>query len=78
VASLRAQVSRASLAAKEVAIAGAGTHKTDEHQSALEADMRIRAFRQHLKEIHQNETEVRNQNRLSARLSRLWSRTAPK
>jgi hypothetical protein len=44
---------------------------------ALEVDMRIRAFRQHLKELHESEAEERNKNRLSARLSRLWNRTRP-
>ena len=44
---------------------------------ALEADMRIRAFRQHLREIHVHESEARKPAGLSARLSRLWSRTRP-
>jgi hypothetical protein len=82
VASLRAQASRASLADGEPA-AGvtAGVTATEAPRStdnsvALEADVRIRAFRQHLKEIHSHETETRNRNKLSARLSRLWNRTA--
>jgi hypothetical protein len=44
---------------------------------ALEADIRIREFREHLREIHSQEEQSRNQSRLSARLSRLWTRTAP-
>jgi hypothetical protein len=73
-ASLRAQATRASLAAREAA---GEDGETATNQPALEADMRIRAFRQHLKEIHCHEAEVRQQNRLSARLTRLWGRTTP-
>ena len=36
---------------------------------------RIRAFRQHLKEIHEREAEERAQRTLTARLSRLWRKT---
>lgn len=45
--------------------------------SQLSADERMSAFRQHLQEVHQREVEERSQNRLSARLSRLWRRTGP-
>jgi chromosome segregation ATPase len=86
VASLRAHSSRSSLAAGEPAAAAVEAStvgatatespKTTDNSIALEADMRIRAFRQHLKEIHCHETEARNRNKLSARLSRLWNRTA--
>jgi len=86
VASLRTHASRASLAAGEhtataTSTANASSAATEAPRStdistALEADLRIRAFRQHLKEIHSHETETRNRNRLSARLSRLWNRTA--
>jgi hypothetical protein len=44
----------------------------------LETDMRIRALRQHLLEIHEREEEERRQRSLTARLSRLWSRTSPR
>jgi hypothetical protein len=44
----------------------------------LEPDRRIRALRQHLQEIHQREEEERRQRSLTARLSRLWSRTSPR
>jgi len=45
---------------------------------ALEPDLRLRALRQHLMEIHQGEEEERRQRSLTARLSRLWSRTSPR
>jgi len=84
IAALRAHASRASLAAGEPTAAATATPaakatespKSTDNSIALEADMRIRAFRQHLKEIHSHETEARNRNKLSARLSRLWNRTA--
>jgi hypothetical protein len=44
----------------------------------LEPDLRIRALRHHLLEIHQREEEERRQRSLTARLSRLWSRTSPR
>jgi hypothetical protein len=77
-ASHRASLSRASLAAGEVAHVANSRKEEADHQEPLDVDLRIRAFRQHLKEIHHHEAETRNQNRLSARLSRLWSRTTPK
>jgi hypothetical protein len=43
----------------------------------LEADERIRAFRQHLREIHEVEEEQRMKRGLAARLSRLWRNTGP-
>ena len=45
--------------------------------AGLEADERIRAFRQHLKELHDHEAEQRADRTLSARLSRLWRHTGP-
>jgi uncharacterized small protein (DUF1192 family) len=45
---------------------------------ALEADERIRAFRQHLQELHKNEEAERAARRgVATRLSRLWRRTGP-
>jgi chromosome segregation ATPase len=44
----------------------------------LTIDERIQALRLHLKEIHDREEEDRRNKRLSARLSRLWSHTAPR
>jgi hypothetical protein len=78
VASLRSQAARASVAAYEINGHGASSAAAGDGSSALDADIRIRAFRQHLKEIHSHEAEVRNSNRLGARLSRLWTRTVPK
>ncbi len=43
----------------------------------LDPDQRIRAFREHLKEIHHEEAEQRLKRGLAARLSRLWSHTGP-
>jgi hypothetical protein len=39
--------------------------------------MRIHAFRQHLKEIHDREAAASQNSGLAARLARLWGRTAP-
>ena len=78
VASLRSQVPRAALTARENKGPATGSDASSDVPSALEADIRIREFRQHLKEIHCHEAEARNRNRLGARLSRLWARTGPK
>jgi hypothetical protein len=43
----------------------------------LEPDERIRAFRQHLCELHRREQEERSARSLSSRLSRLWRHTGP-
>jgi hypothetical protein len=77
-ASHRASLTRASLVVSEATHQAHSNTEAADHQEPLEVDLRIRAFRQHLKEIHHDEAETRNQNRLSARLSRLWSRTTPK
>lgn len=45
--------------------------------SATDADERIRAFRLHLKELHESEDQRRAGRTLSARLSRLWRNTGP-
>lgn len=45
--------------------------------SAIEADERIRAFRLHLKELHEREAARRKQSGLAGRLSRLWHHTGP-
>ncbi len=78
VASLRSQVSRAALTARENKGPATGSDASSDVPAALEADIRIREFRQHLKEIHCHEAEARNRNRLGARLSRLWTRTGPR
>jgi hypothetical protein len=78
VASFRSQAARASVAAHEATAPGGPAAPTGEGSSPLDADMRIRAFRQHLKEIHTHEAEARSSKRLGARLSRLWGKTVPK
>jgi len=78
VASLRSQVSRAAVSAHVSEGHAARSDASSDLPSALEADIRIREFRQHLKEIHSHEAEARNHNRLGARLSRLWTRTGPR
>ncbi len=75
VASLRSQASRAAVAAHESEGHAARSDAIGDVSPALEADIRIREFREHLKEIHCHEAETRNRNRLTARLSRLWTRT---
>jgi hypothetical protein len=42
-----------------------------------EADERIRAFREHLRELHKSEAQERANRSLSSRLSRLWRNTGP-
>ena len=78
VASLRSQASRAAVTARESEGHATRSDASSDVPSALEADIRIREFRQHLKEIHCHEAEARNRNRLGARLSRLWTRTGPR
>jgi hypothetical protein len=77
IASVRAQTLRVSLHSDEHSGSDDAVRAGAEASGPLEADLRIREFRQHLREIHSQEEELRNRNRLSARLSRLWSRTAP-
>jgi hypothetical protein len=45
--------------------------------SATEADERIRAFRQHLKQLHEDEAAQRANRSLASRLSRIWRNTGP-
>ncbi len=78
IASLRSLASRAAVSAQQGEGRAARSDASSDVPSALEADIRIREFRQHLKEIHCHEAEARNHNRLTARLSRLWTRTGPK
>jgi chromosome segregation ATPase len=46
-------------------------------EAGLEADERIRAFRQHLQDLHHREEEERAARSLSSRISRLWRHTGP-
>ncbi|MFO0909559.1 MAG: hypothetical protein U0794_14590 [Isosphaeraceae bacterium] len=43
---------------------------------SLDPDERIRAFRQHLQELHQREAEERAKRGLTARISRIWRHTS--
>lgn len=74
-AALRRELTREPLQRRE----GQGEPAKPAHQdlSLVTAEERMLAFRQHLQEVHQRELEERSQNRLSARLSRLWHRTGP-
>jgi hypothetical protein len=71
---MRSQLARDSLRRKEEQIRSTGVVSATA-EPALDPDMRIRALREHLKEIHQDETEQRMQRSLVARLSRLWNHT---
>jgi len=74
-AELRTKLSQASLVQPH---ASRPIHKTEDQTRDPEPDVRIRALRQHLLEIHQREEEERRQRSLAGRLSRLWSRTSPR
>jgi len=74
---LRSQLARDSLRRQEEHVKSTGAVPSS-RESLLEADMRIRAFREHLKEIHHDETEQRMRRSLAARLSRLWNHTSAK
>jgi hypothetical protein len=45
-----------------------------DRESLSEGDTRLRAFRDHLREIHQNEQQARREGGLVNRLTRLWNR----
>jgi hypothetical protein len=47
---------------------------TRDDKSLTESDTRLRAFRDHLREIHEDEQRERKENTLANRLSRLWKR----
>jgi hypothetical protein len=73
---MKTQMARESLRRQEGQLKPGGTpHAEAGH--ALEADQRIRALREHLKQIQDDETEQRMRRSLSARLSRLWHHTSP-
>jgi len=73
-AELRTRLSQASLVRPK---APPPIQEPENHIRDSEPDLRIRALRQHLLEIHQREEEQRRQRSLTGRLSRLWSRTSP-
>jgi predicted nucleic acid-binding Zn-ribbon protein len=94
VASIRAARAIDALAAKPVEINGSNADSDEGSERLLNdpngerdralahnmtsVDERIRAFRQHLREVHDQETVERKNRGLSARLSRLWSRSGPR
>jgi hypothetical protein len=73
---LRSQLARESLRRQEGQVKTAAP-PVGEEDPRLDADIRLRAFREHLKEIHRDEAEQRMKRSLSTRLSRLWSHTGP-
>lgn len=75
---LRSQLARESLQRQETQVLNAVVPAGKEAGAALSPDDRIRAFRQHLKEIHEKEAEERAQRTIAARLSRLWRKTGPR
>jgi DNA repair exonuclease SbcCD ATPase subunit len=75
---LRSQVARESLKRQETQVLNAVVPASKAGGSAMSPDDRIRAFRQHLKEIHEKEAEERAQRTISARVSRLWRKTGPR
>jgi hypothetical protein len=74
IAGLRSQTARDSLKRQEEQVKAA----VSADSGNLSPDERIRAFRMHLKEIHEKEELDRAQKRLSSRLSRLWRNTGPR
>jgi hypothetical protein len=73
---IKSQITRESLRRQEEHVKTTAALPTSK-DPLLEADERIRAFREHLKEIHQDEAEQRMKRTLAARLSRLWHHTGP-
>ncbi len=74
---LQGQLSRASLAPRDEG-APRADEVADRAARNREVDLRVRALREHLLEIHSQEAEARRQKQLLPRLSRLWSRTSPR
>lgn len=70
-------------AAVEAAQAGAEPRQAEGHgvevlaSKMIAVDERIRAFRQHLHDLHACEVEAKKSKSLGNRLSRLWGRSAP-
>jgi hypothetical protein len=75
VGALRSELARESLR-RQVAT-DSGLPPAEAPASAIEADERIRAFRQHLKELHEKEAARRAERSIASRLSRLWKHTGP-
>lgn len=72
---LQSQLARESLRRQEDHVKAATLPAAE--TSALDPDVRIRALREHLNEIHQDEAQQRMRRSLSSRLSRLWHHTGP-
>ena len=70
-AALRSRSARDAAERKAASAGNAGDEKE------LSPDERIRAFREHLRELHVDESKQKVKRGLSNRLSRLWNRTAP-
>jgi hypothetical protein len=75
-AALRTQFARDTLQQRQGPGTGPPAGAQDPNASTS-VDERIRAFRQHLQDVHRVEQEERSKKRLSARLSRLWTHTSP-
>ena len=71
-AAMKAELARASFQAQPPERPRPGST-----ESSVQADERIQALRDHLREIHNREAEERASRKLSARLSRLWHHTGP-
>ncbi len=67
VSSLKSQMARQTL---QSAVLAPENGTPGEGQSAVEADMRIRAFREHLKELHERDAVERSNRGLASKLSR--------
>ena len=78
VTELRSQLARETLKRQESQVLTAVAPVGKSGDALMAPDERIRAFRLHLKEIHEKEAEERAQRKLSARLSRLWRHTGPR
>ena len=76
VGALRSQLARESLQQQAEPLA-AFRRRSRRGRPALDADERIRAFRQHLKDLHENEAARRADRSIASRLSRLWHHTGP-
>jgi chromosome segregation ATPase len=68
---LRSRLARESLEKKP------SSGAAERPRALIEADERIRAFREHLRDLHNREAEERAGRTLSSRLSRLWRTTGP-
>ncbi|HEV3122496.1 MAG TPA: hypothetical protein VGY53_11365 [Isosphaeraceae bacterium] len=75
-ASLRTKIAQLSVQAAPRPDSAPADKRTEPNVNTA-IDERIRAYRMHLKEVHQEEQEERARRRFTARLSRLWHHTGP-